>query len=350
MHIAPARQLVDNAHAGTNGGHIAAMHRWDSQLRPPSQGIQPLQWSDASAHGLTPAKLRSPKFRRSSFGLYIPSSAPVTVQQRITEAAALLPAGGAIGGWASAYWRGVRLLDGGGPGGHQQQPVLLLLGADRQIRKRPHIRLSRERLEPGEVEELRGVRRSTDLRTAFDGARLAACLYDAVVFLDMMLTAGVVDVPALRDYWAAHPGWRGIAQARHALSLARRGSRSPPETELRLIWEVEAGLPPLLVNPPVFSLEGKLLGYPDGLDVESGTALEYDGDDHRDLRRHFDDNVREEWFEEHGLLVARAGRPDLRGPRRRQTRERLIRTCERGRTRDRRRDRWTLKPPPWWTG
>lgn len=320
------------------------MHRWDHRLAPPLAGVRPVAVSEAAEHGVTPDRLRGPSWRRASHGLYVPAPAVHTPEQRIVEAAALLPDGGAIGGWASAYWRGVRLLDGGGTGQGCLQPVLLLLGARGRIRPRPLVELSRERLEPDEVEELRGVRRTIDVRTAFDGARLARHLYDAVVFLDMMLTAGVVDVPALQEYWAAHSGWRGVAQARRALSLARQGSRSPPETHLRLMWEVEAKLPRLLVNPPVFDLLGSLLGYPDALDTEAATVLEYDGDDHRQVQQHFADNLREEWFEEHGLLVARVGRLDM-GRQRSQTIERLMRTRARGLARDRSRDRWTLQPP-----
>ncbi len=265
------------------------------------------------------------------------------------EAAALLPPGGVVGGWASAYWRGVRLLDGNTSDARGLQPILLLLGPTGKIRPRPLIELSRERLASTDVEEFRGVRRSSDLRTAFDGARLATSLYAAVVFLDMMLTAGLVDVSQLASYWSEHPGWRGVGQARRALSLASRGSRSPPETRLRLLWVLEAGFPAPLVNPPVFDLEGRLLGYPDVLDADAAVALEYDGDDHRDVQQHADDNVREERFEEHGLVVCRVGRLDVRH-RRAQTIQRLTAARARGLARDRSRDRWTLQPPPWWPG
>lgn len=234
-----------------------------------------------------------------------------------------------------------------GTNGARLEPVPLLLGSQVKIRRRHLIDVSRERLDADEIEALRGVRRTIDVRTAFDGARWAANLYDAVVFLDMMLTADVVTERELEAYFAVHPRWRGVPQARLALSLARTGSRSPPETRLRLLWVVEAGLPMPLVNPPIFSRDGMLLGYPDLLDIEAGTVLEYDGDEHRDIRQHLDDNVREECFEEHGLLVCRVGGLDL-WSRRRSTIDRLIRTRLRGMARDRSLDRWTLQPPSRW--
>jgi hypothetical protein len=197
------------------------------------------------------------------------------------EAAALLPPDGAIGGWASAYWRGVRLLDGGtlGPA-TSLEPILLILGPNSKIRPRLHNQLARERLQASDVESYLGLRRTGDLRTAFDGARRAPNLYNAVTFIDMMLTTGLVTKDRLRRYWSDHAGWRGVPQARRALSLAEPGSRSPPETTLRLLWVAEAGFPTPLVNPPVFSLDGRLLGYPDLLDPEAAVVLEYDGDDH----------------------------------------------------------------------
>ncbi|MDQ3307838.1 MAG: hypothetical protein M3499_05715, partial [Actinomycetota bacterium] len=211
----------------------------------------------------------------------------------------------------------------------------------------PSVDLSRERLPESDVLESRGLTCTAPLRTAFDGSRLAPCLVEAVVHLDMLLTCGLVIRAELQTYIAEHPGWRGIQQARDALALAEQGSRSPPETRLRLIWVLDAGLPPLLVNRAVFDLRGRLLGYPDALDVDSGTVLEYDGDDHRELLAHTQDNAREETFEDHGLIVSRATRLDMRGDRGRLV-ARMRAARARGLRRDRSLDRWTLQPPPGW--
>ena len=84
---------------------------------------------------------------------------------------------------------------------------------------------------------------------------------------------------------------------------------------MRLVWMLDAGLPRPLVNRPIFDLDGRLLGYPDNLDEEAGCVLEYDSDDHRDLEHHTADNDREEPFEDHGLVVCRVTRLNLRQPR-----------------------------------
>lgn len=339
------------------------MHRWDSQLRPPPPGITPVRWADAperlgadgAAAGGRPtypsrAQLRGPGWRRSSRGFYVPAGRALAPEQRIAEAAALLPGYGAIGGWASAYWQGVRLLDGRGATGLDVLPVLLCLGPYGKIRRRDAVRFSRDRLPPQDVTQFRGIHCTTLLRTAFDASRRDAELVEAVVHLDLMITAGTVDREELGAYIRAHPGWRGVEQARAALALSVEGSRSPPETRMRLAWLLDAKLPTPLVNPPMFDLEGNLLGYPDLLDPESGTVSEYDSDDHRDLVAHTADNSREELFEHHGLVVTRVTRLDLRAARRPALVTRFRQAHARGLRRDREQDGWTLQPPPHWRG
>lgn len=99
---------------------------------------------------------------------------------------------------------------------------------------------------------------------------------------------------------------------RAALELASDRSASPPETRLRLVWELDAGLPPPLVNVPVYSRTGQLLGIPDLLDPVAGLVVEYDGDDHRDPHRHSEDVDREARFRGVGLEVTRVTGRDLR--------------------------------------
>lgn len=320
------------------------MHRWDSRLRPPPKAVSPVARREATGNP-TPSQLKGPSWRRSSHGLYVPASAELTPGQRVLEGASLLPGFGAVSGWGSAYWRGVRLLDGFI--GIRPDPLLLCLGPAGKIRPRPDVRLSRERLRPDEIDIVRGVSCTVPLRATFDGARLARDLVTAVVFIDMMLTSRLLTLGALRTYVESRPGWKGIRQIRKAVGLAVDGSRSPPESRLRLIWALDALLPHLLVNPPMFDLDGRLLGYPDGIEPVSGCVLEYDGDDHRDIAHHTADNIREEDFEGHGLTVMRVTRLDMRGERAALT-SRMRRAHARGLERDRRRDRWTLQAPSWW--
>jgi hypothetical protein len=163
----------------------------------------------------------------------------------------------------------------------------------------------------------------------------------------MMLTARLFLQDDLSAYVDQHPGWRRIRQARRVLGLVDPRSASPPGTRMRLVWMLDAKLPRPLVNQPVFDRNGQLLGYPDLLEAASATVLEYDSDDHRELEYHTDDNSREELLEDHGLIVCRVTRLDLARPRHLLV-SRIQRARQRGLTRDRRRDRWTLEPPPRW--
>lgn len=323
------------------------MHGWDPNLRPPVPGLPPIRRAQASALGVTLGQLRGPAWRQSSRGYYLPSTAPAdSPSQRIAEAAVMLPPEGAIGGWAAGYWLGAALLDGLGPDGRTLLPVLLCLSEHGQIRHRPGIQLSRDRLPPTDVLDFRGLRCTAPLRTAFDGARLAPNLTEAVVHLDVLAHTGLVSLEALDRYVAAHPRWRGVEQARRAVALADPGSRSPAESRLRMLWRLEAGLPQPLVNVPVFDPDYQLLGIVDLLDREAGVVAEYDGADHRDAEQHTADNAREELLEEHALIVVRVTGLDLWRSSA-QTAARLRRARLRGLRRDRSNDRWSLDPPPW---
>ncbi len=254
-----------------------------------------------------------------------------------------MPSYAALGGWAAAYWCGVRLLDGRRDTG--SVPVLLCLGAEGKLRRSPGIRLSRARLREPEIVSVRGAAVTSPARTALDGARFAPSLVEAVVFLDMMFSSGLLSPDDFSAYLEHCSGLAGVGKARNALSHADPAAASPPETRLRLLWTLSAKLPPPRVNQPVFSVEGQLLGYPDVFDPEAATAGEYDGEDHRDLRNHTSDNIREESLEEHGVVVARVTAVDLRRPT--ATAQRLARAWRRGMARDVSRDRWTLEQPAW---
>lgn len=120
---------------GRHVRHPVQMHRWDTRLRPPPLAEWPVLWGDAtdrksSGRDGMPSRgqLRGPGWRRAGPGLYVRAATALTPTQRIVEGACLLPGYGAVGGWAAAYWSGMRLLDGLDPSGHTPLPVLLCLG------------------------------------------------------------------------------------------------------------------------------------------------------------------------------------------------------------------------------
>jgi hypothetical protein len=166
-----------------------------------------------------------------------------------------------------------------------------------------------------DVVEIRGLRCMAAVPSVFDAMRLHPDVRGAVVDADMAAAARLLAIKDLQAYVDARPTWRGtpgVPVVRAALKLAHDRSASPPETRLRLVWVLDAGLPPPLVNVPVYDRSGHLLGIPDLLDPVAGLVVEYDGDDHRDPARHSDDVDREARFRGVRLEVTRVTGRDLR--------------------------------------
>ena len=296
--------------------------------------------------------LGTERWRRTSRGLYVPGGLDPTPVQRILEAAALMPPGSTLGGWAAAYAHGAFQLDGLGPR-MVPQPVVICLPRALHRPPLPGVRYLRPLLTEVEQVDVAGLSFTSALRTALDLACWATDLTEAVVALDVLLQAGLVGPVDLAQASATLDGRRGARQARAAIGLARPGARSPGETRLRMLYVLGVGAPTPLINPQVTDLSGRLLGLPDLLDPEAGLVLEYDGSTwagsvrtagHRDAGQHREDNVREERFERTGLRVVRADGSDVCSYPRLLTRRMTAARTE-GLARDRREDRWRVRPP-----
>lgn len=183
------------------------------------------------------------------------------------------------------------------------------------------------------------------MRALFDELR-ALDERAAVVAADMAVAAGVVKLPEMQQYAAEHHGWRRAGRATGVLAEARTGVLSPKESELRLIWTRDAGLPPPEVNAMVFDLDGRFIGCADLLDAHAGLVIEYDGAEHRRARRRARDAARDEDCRAVGLEYTRVVGPDLRNV------PMVVRRLHAARERslflppDQR--RWTTQWPPGW--
>ena len=257
------------------------------------------------------------------------------------EAAALLPSGGALGGWAAARLLGAKTLDGRGLWGGREEPVLLCLGSG-QICERPGTSMSRSRLAEHDVSLVADIPVTSPLRTTFDGLRLAPRLEDAVAFGDLMLHRRLVDLGQLVAYVSRHSGWKGVALARRALTMLDAGSRNPWESRFRVLWMVDAGMPRPRCNAQLRDAFGDLLGIVDLLDEAAGVVGEFDGGGHREIATHTDDNIREETLEDHGLEVVRATSMDF--AHRARTAGRIRRAYGRAARNIHAERRWTTQP------
>jgi hypothetical protein len=242
---------------------------------------------------------------------------------------------------------GAPFFDGTGVG-ESELPVLLCVRPQDTVRRRPGVELLRGALPASDITTVHGIRCTTPVRTAFDLARRATHPFAAVAAIETLVECRLITVAELARYVRGHPRWRGVGRARDAVGLATDGVRSPPETWMRLTWEVSAGLPGLLVNRPVFSLAGQLLGIADGLEVESASVLEYDGAEHRAPDHAAADALRDERFSAHGLRTLRVTKDDLTGATRDQLIERMRDLRATGLARDLDDDRWTTERPDGW--
>jgi hypothetical protein len=309
--------------------------------------VDPVRRDPTGRSGPTRGQASGPHWRRSSHGLYVPASVDGSVpEQRIIEAAALLPAYGGVTGWAALRWLGAAWFDGLAGDGRTRRPVCLVTACD-DIRAKPGVAVSAERLNPRELTEYDALRITIAVRSVVFEMRYATSLATAVVAADMAMQADLVSTDELWAYALANPGRTGIPQCRDAIGLTDENSWSPKETsELRLVWMLVAGFPRPLCNVPVFDRAGRHIGTPDLLDVEAGVAGEYDGATHLMGARRARDVRREHAFRSVGLeyfTIVAADRADSETAARR-----MVTTRERARFEPPSERRWTIEKPAWW--
>lgn len=343
--------------------HDVACDNGPGPLRP-SPAHEAVCREDAIRAGVTPDRLRGPAWSSTLRGVHRPvTGTKLTLEDHIAEVALLLPAGAAIGGWASLWRQGVIDLDGSGlrlarvsrlprsraavplprpvPTRGGLAPVLLCVGPGAKVRPRPDIDISRRRLPDEDVIEIDGVPFVRAARSVVDLAgRQPPEL--GLASLDAAIRFGATTAAAVQGYLLAHPGVHGRPQLMRIVELADGQVKSRPESVMRWIWCVAARLPRPLVNHSICDAWGVVRGEPDLLDVEAGMVGEHDGAHHRELSQHASDNAREEDFENLGLEVVRATSIDL-WPRRRQLVQRMIAKHQRGMARNRTRDAWFLR-------
>lgn len=313
----------------------------------PDDLVRPARIDPTGVTGPTRGQAQRGRWRACAHGWYVPTVTDSTrVEQRILEQAVRLGPGGALTGWASLRWRGAAYFDGTAVDGAALRPVPLLRSAGGNLTRETAAAISRCQLAPSEIEIVHGVPCTTVQRALFDEMRFAVSLREAVVAADMTAAAGLITPGIMTVYVSHRPAWKGVPRVRRALLLCIVDSRSPQETRLRLVWILDARLPPPLCNRPVFDRSGNLLGYPDLLDPVAGVVGEYDGADHRTASRHRRDVTREAAFRDHGLEFFRVVGGDLGN--RALVVDRMLSARRRARFLPEEDRAWTLVPPPWW--
>ena len=322
-----------------------AAHRWHPQCSRPEGVVRPAPLDPTGRDGPTRGQARGSRWRRTSRGWYVPADVPDCVEQRILEQAVRLPSCGAITAWASLRWRGATFFDGRGRDG-RDLPVPLVLGGWADLGRDELIVVSRERFWPSQIEEVAGVPCACAERSVFDEMRLVGGRRSGVVVTEMAIAARLTTLDRMWAYVSGCNGWTGVPMVRKSLLLVSEDSKSPPETLMRLNWELDAGFPRPLCNKPVFDLAGNLLGYPDLFDPVAGVVGEYDGALHLEGSQRARDVRREAMFRAHGLEYVTMLAGDLAHLD--AFLDRLTAAHRRARRVAETRRSWTVEPPPWW--
>jgi hypothetical protein len=144
-------------------------------------------------------------------------------------------------------------------------------------------------------------------------------LDDLVIAADHLLEATSLteaEGKALLDTVICRTRRRGSESLRRAMVEARKGSRSPGETRVRLLL-CRAGLPEPELNGRVVDVRGRFLGTGDLVWRRYRVVLEYEGAHHGSDPEQFRYDVeRYERFRDAGWTVVRVTAADLRGGRR----------------------------------
>lgn len=312
--------------------------------------VAPVRTDPRGESGPTKGQARGRGWRSPSRGLHVPADVELVVEQRIVEAAALIPDGrGAVTGWAALRWLRARWLDGTTPGDPQGLPVDLAMAGD--IRPRSGINICEERWSPIEVMVVDGLPVTIPQRSVGFAMRYAADVRAAATICAMAAYDDLVSREEMETYIGPAPrfglsSWTGVPQARGALPLVSENAWSPREVTMSLIWQLDAHLPRPLLNQPVFDRDGRHIGTPDLLDVAAGVVGEYNGALHLIGERHARDVRREERFRDVGLECFTMLAGDSTDRREMARRMQAARRRARWRPPDQR--LWTVQPPDWW--
>lgn len=306
----------------------------------------PVRRDDTGRTGPTRRQLQRGEFTHLGRGWWLPGNAQDTTRQRILNASVLIPDKGAVTGWAALHWNGGTWWSGRTASG-RPRPVPLLACAGR-IRPSPEIQVSQEGFGPWDIEERNGLRVTTLLRSLVFEMRYATSPRAAAVLAGMAAYDDIVDRRELAQYLELWTARTGIPQARDGCALMKENWWSPQEAWTELTWSLDAGLPPLLCNVPVFDLAGRHVATPDLLDLEAGMAVEFEGAVHLDPARRRADVRREEAMRAAGLevLTVMSGMHAHRAA----LADRMVRARQAALRRTQSSDRraWTVVKPAWW--
>jgi hypothetical protein len=190
----------------------------------------------ARAAGLvTRAQLRGPRFVRVFPDIYVRAGdGPPNSALRAAAAYRLVEGRGVLSGYSAAALLGADCAPD--PDG----PVEVTVPRGGQ-RAHPGLRVHRDRVAPGEITSVGGLRCTAPLRTGYDLARQDD-LVEAVVAVDRLANVHRFHPDLLLNFAVRYGGCRGNDRVARVLAEASPYAGSPMESRLRMVI-VNAGLP-----------------------------------------------------------------------------------------------------------
>lgn len=217
---------------------------------------------------LTAAQLRSSAWQRLRRDVYADAALPRSHRLNARAVSLVAPPSAAFGGVRAALLRGAADL------ASAEDPVEVVVPPGVRWTPGPGVRTRPAPLGRDVVTDGRGLRWTDRVRTAVDLVRRGE-VDEAVVLLDRLVRAGVVDLDPVRAAVHALPRGRGSRLARSVVDLADGLAESPQETRLRLLLR-RAGLPAPVPQFAVRSARG-FVPRVDFAWPAVRVALEYDG-------------------------------------------------------------------------
>ncbi|HTK66060.1 MAG TPA: DUF559 domain-containing protein [Pseudonocardia sp.] len=233
---------------------------------------------------LTTGVLRGPKYQRLLPDVYAPRELTADLMLRSRAAHVWLAGGGVLGGYAAAEIYRARCAPA-------DTPVEVIVPGNRR-RAPAKIVVRRDLIADDEHRLYHGVRLTTPVRTAYDLARRAPSLVEAVVAVDAL--AGRFGFPPadVLDLARRYPRARGRRRLAEVVECAEPLAESAMEMRLRMLLVV-AGLPRPTVQHTVVDERGRMLATVDLAYRRQPVAIEYEGAEHfeplrtiRDARRY----------------------------------------------------------------
>ena len=217
---------------------------------------------------LTEDQLRSKAWRRIRQGVYADASLPLTHDLLTRAVALVMPPSAVFGGLTAAMLWGAAGLVGA------EDPVEVVVPPGSRWSPRSGVRVREAVLDPRDVVERQGLRRTGRTRTGLDLIRRGT-VDEGVVLLDQLASIRVVRLDEVREAAFELPRGRGSRLAREVAFQADGLAESPQETRVRLLIG-RAGLPAPKAQHRVFGDDG-FIARVDFAWPEQRLALEYDG-------------------------------------------------------------------------